>query len=112
MLSRGEVRQFGIRVMLVEPAATRTSLDANSPQAASPISAYDAERDSATKAILKNMGSALEPDGVADTIVDAVFAAWRMRRPPKGQAALLCKLRRFMFAGAVDSALRKDFGLG
>ena len=106
-----EVRQFGIRVVLVEPGYTKTNLDANSPQAASLISAYDKERDSVSQAIHKNLSKAPGADRVADAIVDAAFGSWRMRRPPKGQASLLSKLRRFMPAGVVDSSLRKDFGL-
>jgi NAD(P)-dependent dehydrogenase (short-subunit alcohol dehydrogenase family) len=107
-----EVRQFGIRVVLVEPAFTKTNLDANSPQAVSLISDYQSERGNVSKAINKNVSSAPEPDGVADTIIDAAFGKWRMRRQPKGQAFLLSKLRRYLPARLVDSSLRKDFGLG
>lgn len=107
-----EVRQFGIRVVLVEPAFTNTNLDTNSPQAAALISAYDNERGRVSQAIHKNLSKAPEPNGVANTIVEAAFGKWKMRRPPKGQAALLSKLRSFMPAGAVDASIRKDFGLG
>lgn len=106
-----EVRQFGIRVVLVEPGLTKTHLDSNSPQAAALISAYDKERNSAAQALRKGLSKAPEADGVADTIVEAAFGTWKMRKPPKGQAALLSKLRRFMPAAAVDSSIRKDFGL-
>jgi NAD(P)-dependent dehydrogenase (short-subunit alcohol dehydrogenase family) len=107
-----EVRQFGIRVVLVEPGFTKTHLDSNSPQVANLISAYDDERGRVLKTVLENMSQAPEPDGVVNTIVEAAFGQWKMRRPPKGQAALLSKLRRFMPAGAVDSSIRKSFGLG
>ncbi|MBT9098879.1 oxidoreductase [Methylovulum psychrotolerans] len=107
-----EVRQFGIRVVLVEPAFTKTNLDANSPQAVALIAAYDNERGNASKAINKSVSNAPEPDGVADTIIDAAFGPWKMRHQPKGRAALLNKLRRFLPASLVDSSLRKDFGLG
>ena len=107
-----EVRQFGIRVVLVEPYYTRTKLDANAPQTASRIAAYDAERGLVSRTFANSISSAPQPDGVADTIVDAAFAAWRMRRPPKGRALLLSKLRRYVPAALFDSALRKDFGLG
>jgi NAD(P)-dependent dehydrogenase (short-subunit alcohol dehydrogenase family) len=40
-----EVRNFGVRVVLVEPSYTKTNLDLNAPQAANLISAYDADRD-------------------------------------------------------------------
>ncbi|MGN7101475.1 oxidoreductase [Ralstonia holmesii] len=106
-----EVRKFGIRVVLVEPSFTRTSLDANAPQAVSKVSAYDAERGIVSQAIQKSVQKAPDPDGVASTIVDAALGAWKMRRTPKGEASLLSKLRRFMPAGPVDSSLRKTFGL-
>jgi NAD(P)-dependent dehydrogenase (short-subunit alcohol dehydrogenase family) len=106
-----EVRKFGIRVALVEPSYTKTSLDANAPHASAKISAYDAERDLVVRKIAQNVNSAPEPEGVANAIIAAAFCRWRMRRPPKGQAALLSKLRRFMPAGPVDTSIRKDFGL-
>lgn len=107
-----EVRQFGIRVSLVEPHYTRTNLDLNSPHASSPIAAYDSERSLVARAIADSVGKAPEPEGVASTIVEAALGAWRMRRTPAGQASLLSKLRRFMPAAPVDSSLRKSFGLG
>lgn len=106
-----EVRKFGIRVVLVEPSFTKTSLDANAPQAVSKVSAYDAERGIVSQAIQKSVQKAPDPDGVASTIVDAALGAWKMRRTPKGEASLLSKLRRFMPPGPVDSSLRKTFGL-
>lgn len=107
-----EVRQFGIRVALVEPSFTKTNLDLNAPQAASRIPAYDSERSVVSQAIQNNVQKAPQPDGVASTIVDAALGAWKMRRTPKGEASLLSKLRRFMPAGPVEKGLRKTFGLG
>lgn len=106
-----EVRQFGIRVSLVEPGFTKTGLDTNSPQVNNKIAAYDTERTLVSSAVAKNVGNAPEPDGVADTIIGAALGCWRMRHTPKGQASLLRKLRRFMPAGAVDPGIRKSFGL-
>jgi len=107
-----EVRQFGVRVALVEPAYTKSNLDANAPHAANKIAAYDGQRDLVSRAIARNIGTAPEPDGVANAIVCAALDAWRMRHAPKGKAALLSKPRRFMPAAPVDASLRKDFGLG
>ena len=107
-----EVRNFGVRVVLVEPSYTRTNLDLNAPQAANPISAYDADRALVSKAIVRSVQKAPGPDSVATTIVDAAVSGWAMRRTPKGEASLLRKLRRFMPAGPVDGSLRKTFGLG
>ena len=107
-----EVRNFGVRVVLVEPSYTKTNLDLNAPQAANRISAYDGDRDLVSKAIVRSVQKAPGPDSVAAAIVDAAFGNWRMRRTPKGEASLLSKLRRFMPAGPVDGSLRKTFGLG
>src|SRR5437870_6105435 len=60
-----EVRKFGIRVVLVEPSFTKTSLDINAPHAVSQLSAYDDERDNVFRAIEQNVKGAPEPDGVA-----------------------------------------------
>ena len=106
-----EVRQFGIRVTLVEPAFTKTNLDINASVASARIADYDGERQLASRAIVNSVKGAPEPDGVANAIVEAALGTWRMRRTPAGQAALLSKLRRFMPAGPVDSSLRKTFGL-
>lgn len=106
-----EVRNFGVRVVLVEPSYTKTNLDLNAPQAASRISAYDADRDLVSRAIVRSVQEAPGPDTVAATIVDAAFSGWTMRRTPKGEASLLRRLRRFMPAGPVDASLRKNFGL-
>lgn len=106
-----EVRKFGIRVALVEPSFTKTSLDINAPQAAFKVSAYDAERSIVSRTIQQTVQKAPDPDSVARTVVDAALGAWKMRRTPKGEASLLRKLRRFMPAGPVDSGLRKTFGL-
>lgn len=106
-----EVRQFGIRVTLVEPSFTKTNLDLNAPQAALKLSDYDGERNSAVNATINNVKNAPEPEGVARTIVEAAFGSWRMRCTPAGEASLLSKLRRFMPAGPVDKSLRKKFGL-
>jgi len=106
-----EVRQFGVRVTLVEPAYTKTNLEANSPRAESTIAAYDRERDLVAHSFADSVSSAPEPDGVANTIVEAALGPWRMRRTPGGQASLLSRLRRFMPAGPVDASLRRTLGL-
>jgi NAD(P)-dependent dehydrogenase (short-subunit alcohol dehydrogenase family) len=106
-----EVRQFGVRVALVEPSFAKTNLDLNAPKAVCRIPDYSKELGIVSKAIEKNVQQAPEPNGVADTIVDAALGPWRMRRTPQGEASLLAKLRRFMPAGPVEKGLRKTFGL-
>jgi short-subunit dehydrogenase len=106
-----EVRQFGIRVVLVEPSFTHTNLDLNAPQTASSIPDYSQELDVVSQAIQNNVRKAPQPDGVAATIAEAALGTWKMRHTPKGEASLLAKLRRFMPAGPVEKGLRKTFGL-
>lgn len=106
-----ELRQFGIRVSIVQPSFTKTNLDKNTPIVSSKIPEYDNERDLATQAVLKQIDQAPQPDSVADTIVTAALSDWQMRRTPSGQASLLSKLRRFMPSGPVDKSIRKTFGL-
>lgn len=106
-----EVREFGIRVTLVEPSFTKTNLDVNAPQTASAISAYDVERRIVSQAIQKNVNTAPMPDSVVDTVVDAALGAWKMRHTPKGEASLLRKLRRFLPATPIDKGIRKTFGM-
>lgn len=106
-----EVRQFGIRVALVEPSFTKTNLDLNAPQTVSRIPDYSKELGVVSQAIQNNVKKAPEPAGVAATIVDAALGPWKMRHTPKGEAALLATLRRFMPAGPVEKGLRKTFGL-
>jgi NAD(P)-dependent dehydrogenase (short-subunit alcohol dehydrogenase family) len=106
-----EVRQFGVRVALVEPSFTKTNLDLNAPQTVCKIPDYSEQFGVVSQAIQKNVQKAPEPNGVADTIVDAALGPWKMRRTPKGEASLLAKLRRFMPAGPVEKGLRKTFGL-
>lgn len=106
-----EVRQFGIRVSLVEPSFTKTNLDLNAPMTALKIMDYDYERNLSTNTVVKTVQGAPTPDGVAKTIVKAATGRWRMRHTPSGEASLLSKLRRFMPSGPVSKGIRKTFGL-
>ncbi|WP_115561075.1 oxidoreductase [Xanthomonas arboricola] len=106
-----ELRQFGVRVSLVQPSYTKTSLGSNSPLTQTALGDYDRERGVVTRAVMQSIDAASGADSVASTVVEAALGAWRMRRTPAGKASLLSKLRRFMPAGAVDSSLRKQLGL-
>ena len=106
-----EVRQFGIRVALVEPYFTRTALGAHSVPGAITLHAYDEERARAVATIAASIESAPLPLTVAEEIARAINEPHRLRRPVGGQARLLSRVRRFMPAGPVDRQLRKSFGL-
>ena len=106
-----EVRQFGIRVALVEPSFTKTNFDLNASQTTTKIPDYNEELGIVSQAIRNNTQNAPEPSEVAATIFNTALGAWKMRHTPKGEASLLAKLRRFMPFGPVDKGLRKTFGL-
>lgn len=106
-----EVRQFGVRVVLVQPSFTRTNLDLNAPRTACKIADYGEQFEVVARAIQRNVHQAPDPGGVASTIVQAALGRWQMRHAPKGEASRLSKLRRFLPAGPVEKGLRKTFGL-
>jgi len=106
-----EVRQFGIRVTLVQPSFTNTGFKMNTQRASTSIADYDFERELALDAIARASDEGTDAALVAGTIVEAVLGKWKMRRTPAGQASLLAKLRRFMPAAPVDASLRRAFGL-
>lgn len=106
-----EIRDFGIRVSLVEPSFTKTNLDINAPLAANLIPIYDATRETVTNSIVQNVQKAPSPEWVASTVINAALGPWRMRHTPKGEASLLRKFRRFMPFNPVDKGIRKTFGI-
>ncbi len=106
-----EVRKFGIRVSLVQPSFTRTSLDSNAAEPAGKMAHYDKDRRMVFEAIQKAIQTAPEPTETARTIVKAALGQWKLRHTPRGRATILALLRRFVPNSAVDIGLRKTFGL-
>ncbi|WP_429455869.1 SDR family NAD(P)-dependent oxidoreductase [Paraburkholderia sp. JPY465] len=65
-----ETRQFGVRVVLVEPSCTRTNRELNAPKAAGLLTAYDTERRAATSSVANHVNTASDPRLVADATAD------------------------------------------
>ncbi|MBB5666140.1 NAD(P)-dependent dehydrogenase (short-subunit alcohol dehydrogenase family) [Rhizobium leguminosarum] len=107
-----EIREFNVRVVLIEPTFTNTKLDVNAAQTAAPLGAYAAQADATIKAVQAQIKTAPSAVTVAEKILAAINGPYKMRQPAGGQATLLSRLRRFMPANAVDSSLRKTFGFG
>jgi NAD(P)-dependent dehydrogenase (short-subunit alcohol dehydrogenase family) len=105
-----EVREFGIRVVLIEPHYTRTNLDASAAQAEGRIDAYAAQRQRTAAVVTRETNTGLEPRRVAEEVLRAIEGRYRMRRPV-GQAALLSWLRRLLPARLFEPSLRKAYGL-
>ena len=107
-----EVRSLGIRVLLVEPAFTRTALDHNSTQPDRKLSVYDGGRKS-TEAVWNSAIKAGDaPEVVGEAVVKAATAkSPKLRYPASKAARQLHFLRRFVPAGTFDKSLRKQMKL-
>jgi short-subunit dehydrogenase len=107
-----EVRPFGIRVAVIEPWATKTSIEANSPQGDRPVSAY-----ARTIARYRTaFDAAMDAGDTAEDVAATIVAAARDRSPrlryPSGKAARQTSFaRRFLPRSLFDRTLRKQFNI-
>ena len=107
-----ELRTFGIRVVLVEPAYTRTAFEENQARPDQMLDVYDAMRASMNVINRKAIETGDAPEVVARTIVEAGTAFVPKRRYAAGKMARrISLLRRFVPEFAFDKSLRKQFGL-
>ncbi|BBF82685.1 oxidoreductase [Asticcacaulis excentricus] len=107
-----EVRGFGIRVLLIEPAYTRTSFDANALSPDRVLGIYEDGRAGAEAVMEKAMTSGDDPETVAQTVLKAVSDRTPKLRYPAGKMAKqVSLLRRFVPAAAFDKSLRQQNGL-
>ncbi|WP_237153585.1 oxidoreductase [Oryzibacter oryziterrae] len=107
-----EVRTQGIRVVMVEPAYTRTSFEDNLSKADHLIETYDSGRANAAAVIRKAMETGDLPQIVAHVVLKAATDSKpRLRYPAGKMARQLSLLRRFVPASAFDKSLRKQSGL-
>jgi NAD(P)-dependent dehydrogenase (short-subunit alcohol dehydrogenase family) len=104
-----EVRGFGVRVVLIEPAFTRTRLDQNT-TLASPIADYGTLRGRVQAVVNKAIENGDDPTLIARAVVAAATAANPRLRYPVGKGAgTLAKLRSLAPAGFFDRSFRRQF---
>jgi short-subunit dehydrogenase len=107
-----EVRGFGVRVLVIEPATTRTSFESSTVPSDVPIKAYDASRSKYLIAFERAMAAADTAESVAETIVRAARDPKPLLRYPSGKAARqIAFARRFLPRSVFDKVLRSQFGL-
>ncbi len=107
-----EVRQFGIRVCVVEPGFTRTNLDQNGQLAGQHLAAYAKERGRAREAFRASIARGENPARVASVVLEALNSrSPRLRYPAGRSARVLSLLRKFAPAQLLDKGIRKQFGL-
>jgi NAD(P)-dependent dehydrogenase (short-subunit alcohol dehydrogenase family) len=105
-----EVREHGVRALLVEPAVTKTGFEAarNSMQPATPLQAYAEQRHHADDAMTAAINNGDDPATVARAIVAAATDPKpKLRYTPGSRARQISTLRRIAPSRAFDSQIRK-----
>jgi short-subunit dehydrogenase len=103
-----EVRQHGVRVLLVQPAVTRTAFEANSPKPATPLPVYEQQRQVFERVMAAAMKDGDDPATVAKAIVAAATDPKPKLRYPAGPTAgRVSTLRRLVPARTFDRQIRK-----
>ena len=107
-----ELRNWGIRSIVIEPAYTRTPFEANLMEPDAKLAAYDEVRNAVARRIAQVMESAEGPSVVAQAVLKAAQAQRPKLRYTAGRlAGRLRLLRTLAPAGMVDAGLRKDLRL-
>jgi NAD(P)-dependent dehydrogenase (short-subunit alcohol dehydrogenase family) len=107
-----ELRTMGIRVSVIEPANTRTQLEANLLEPDAKLDEYRDVRVAVGKRLTELIDKADEPAVVAETVLRASIAAHpKLRYTAGGRASFLQFLRTFAPAGVVDAGIRKNLRL-
>jgi short-subunit dehydrogenase len=107
-----EVREFGVRIAVIEPAATRTSFESSTANADRPLNAYEASRAKYLVAFERAMAIADTAESVAETIVRAARDKTPRLRYSSGKAGRqIAFARRFLPRSLFDKIVRKQFGL-
>jgi NAD(P)-dependent dehydrogenase (short-subunit alcohol dehydrogenase family) len=105
-----EVREYGIRVLLVEPGGTRTGFDDNTTPPDNPLESYARQRQATNGAVAEEVNNGDDPRTVAKAIVVAATDSKpKLRYPASPKARQLSTMRRFVPARAFDKQLRKNF---
>jgi len=107
-----EVRQFGIRVSVIEPGFTRTHIAQNAQVAGQTLAAYDTGRGHVIDAVRQSIAKGEDPARVASVVLEALTSrSPRLRYPVGYRARLISGLRKFVPTRLFDKVLRRQFGL-
>lgn len=106
-----ELRQFGIRVSLIEPGFTRTGFAHNGQTATQLLEAYSRERGLALEAINHAISNGDDPATVASVVVKALRGEPRLRYQAGREAKMLDRFKKWAPSQFLDKGLRKQFGL-
>ena len=107
-----ELRGYGIRTSVIEPAYTKTQFEANNLEPDAKRAEFQQLRTHLARVVGAAMNNADAPDVVAGVVLKALRAAQPKRRYSSGKAAgQLQFLRRFAPAWVLDAAIRKNLQL-
>ncbi len=107
-----EVRTWGIRVTVIEPAGTSTQIDANATEADAKLDVYREARAVVGQRLTAMIEHGDGPGDVADVVLKAASAARPKLRYTVGRKAKNLRwLRTLAPASMMDAALRKQMGL-
>lgn len=107
-----EVREFGVRVSVIQPGVTKTSFDVSVIPPDQMLSDYDESRKKYLIAYENAMSVADSAESVAETIILAANDKMPRLSYPSGKVARQGAFaRRFLPRGLFDKILHKQFGL-
>src|SRR5947199_2778350 len=106
-----EVRRFGVRAILVQPAYTKSKINGNSRSAKVALEVYAAERKRFNTLVEEGVEHGDDPRIVAEAVWKALTAKSPLLRYPVGKGVALSRMRRFVPAGMFDKSFRKQFQL-
>jgi NAD(P)-dependent dehydrogenase (short-subunit alcohol dehydrogenase family) len=107
-----EVRQFGVRAVLIQPSYTKSNISQNEKTAQTHLDAYAVHRQRMHELVGKGVKQGDEPRLVAEAVWRAVTAKSPRLRYPVGKGVLVSLLHRFAPVALFDRAIRKESGLG
>lgn len=103
-----EVREQGIRMLLVEPAYTRTGFEASSLMPDAPLPASARQRQTSREVLAAAVSNADDPEVVAKVIVTAATDSNpKVRYAAGSMAGRVSVLRRYVPTSAFDKQIRK-----
>jgi NAD(P)-dependent dehydrogenase (short-subunit alcohol dehydrogenase family) len=103
-----EVREYGVRVLLVEPGYTNTAFDANLGAADEPLPVYAQRREALDGVLAEALKAGDQPSVVGEAILAAATDTRpKLRYPAGALARRVSKARRYVPSALFDRQIRK-----
>jgi NAD(P)-dependent dehydrogenase (short-subunit alcohol dehydrogenase family) len=106
-----EVRQFGIRAVLIEPVFTKTDISRNERSTQIRLEAYADQRRRVEEVIYLSTVDGDEPRAVAKVVYRALTTASPRLHYPVGEGIMLSRMRRFVPPRLFDRVFRRRYQL-